>query len=219
VVVPLDAIRAIHNAFRRDMASMDKAADSAAHKSGDLGLVAKRYKFFNEILVWHALGEEKFVFPAMEKVAPLVSQPYERDHRGLDSLYEQLDKAINSKDLIEIARTTAAFRFHLDIHLSKEDTHLYRIYDERVLLPQQAATIGNMAREVPQQRYGEFATWLITFTGFDDREKMIRIWQQNLPTPAFVAISGLIQAASGDDWTKLTQRIPELEASVKSRSR
>jgi Hemerythrin HHE cation binding domain len=219
VVAPLDAIRAIHNAFRRDMAAIDKAADSAAHKSGDLDLVAKRYKFFNEILVWHALGEEKFVFPAMEKVAPLVSQPYERDHRGLDSLYEQLDKAINSKDLIEIARTTAAFRFHLDIHLSKEDTHLYRIYDERVLLPQQAATIGNMAREVPQQRYGEFATWLITFTGFDDREKMTRIWQQNLPTPAFVAISGLIQAASGDDWTKLTQRIPELEASVKSRSR
>jgi hypothetical protein len=217
--VPLDAIRAIHNAFRSDMSGMDKAADSAAHKSGNLDLVLKRYNFFNEVLVWHAVGEEKFVFPAVEKVAPLVSQPYEQDHRGLDSLFERLDKAIKSNDLIEIARTAAAFKFHLDIHLLKEDSHLYRIYNEKIPLPEQGATIGNMAREVPQQRYGEFATWLITFTGLDDRENMTRIWHQNLPPPAFAAISGLIQAASGDDWRKLVERIPELKSPVKPQNR
>jgi iron-sulfur cluster repair protein YtfE (RIC family) len=217
--VPLDAIRAIHNGFRNDMAAMDKAANSAAHKSNNLDLVLKRYNFFNEVLVWHAVGEEKFVFPAMEKVAPLVSQSYEQDHRGLDSLFSRLNKAINSNDLVEIARTTAAFKFHLDIHLYKEDSHLYRIYNERVSLPEQAATIGNMAREVPQQRYGEFVTWLMTFTDFDDREKMTRIWQQAMPAPAFAAIAGLIQAAIGDDWVKLTQRVPELKSPVKSESR
>jgi iron-sulfur cluster repair protein YtfE (RIC family) len=217
--VPLDAIRAIHNAFRYDMTAMDEAADSAAHNSGNLGLVLKRYDFFNEVLVWHAVGEEKFVFPAMEKIAPLVSPPYEQDHRGLDSLFSRLSKAIDSKDLIEIARATAAFKFHLDIHLLKEDSHLYRIYNENVPLPEQAATIGNMAREVPQQRYGEFVTWLITFTGLDDRENMTRIWLQAMPPPAFAAIAGLIQAVAGDDWVKLTQRIPELKSTVKSQSR
>jgi iron-sulfur cluster repair protein YtfE (RIC family) len=217
--VPLDAIRAIHNGFRNDMAAMDKAANSAAHNRGNLDLVLKRYNFFNEVLVWHAVGEEKFVFPAMEKVVPLVSQPYEQDHRGLDSLFERLDKAINSNDLIEIARTTAAFKFHLDIHLYKEDSHLYRIYSEKVPLPEQAATIGNMAHEVPQQRYGEFATWLMTFTGFDDREKMTRIWQQAMPAPAFAAIASVIRAAVGDDWAKLTERVPELKSSVKSQGK
>jgi len=217
--VPLDAIRAIHNGFRNDMAAMDKAANSAAHKSGNLDLVLKRYNLFNEVLVWHAVGEEKFVFPAVEKVALLVSQPYERDHRGLDSLFERLDKAISSNDLIEVARTTAAFKFHLDIHLAKEDAHLYRIFDEKVPLPEQGATIGNMAREVPQQRYGEFVTWLMTFTNLNDRENMTRIWQQMLPAPAFAGMGGLIKAAVGDDWAKLTERVPELKSAAKSDSR
>jgi iron-sulfur cluster repair protein YtfE (RIC family) len=219
MAVPLDAIRAIHNAFRKDMASMDKVADSAAHNSGNLDTVLKRYKFFNEALVWHAVGEEKFVFPAMKNIAPLISNPYEQDHRGLDSLSEQLDKTIESGDLIEVARTTAALRFHLDIHLLKEDTHLYRIYNERVSLPEQGTTIGNMAREVPQERYGEFATWLITFTGLDDREKMIRIWLQAMPPPAFATIAGSIRAASGDDWVKLTERLPELKSAAKSQNK
>lgn len=216
--VPLDAIRAIHNAFRNDMAEVDKTASAAAHGRGDSALVLKRYKFFNEGLVWHAAAEEKFVFRAMGKVAPLVSQPYEQDHRGLDSLYERLGAAIDSNDLIETARTTAAFKFHLDIHLFKEDSHLYRILSEKIPLPEQAAIIGNMAHEVPQQRYGEFATWLITFTGFEDRENMTRIWLQFLPSPAFAAIAGLIRTASGSDWVKLTERVPELKLAVKSQS-
>jgi iron-sulfur cluster repair protein YtfE (RIC family) len=216
--VPLDAIRAIHNAFRNDIAAIDKAANSAAHQSGNLDLVLKRYNLFNDVLVWHALGEEKFVFPAMEKVAPLVSQPYEQDHRGLDSLFARLTKAIDANDLIEIARTTAAFKFHLDIHLLKEDSHLYRIFNERISLPEQGTIAGNMAREAPQERYGEFVTWLMTFTGFDDRENMTQIWQQSLPAPAFAAIAGLIQATIGDDWAKLTQHIPELKSLVKSKA-
>jgi hemerythrin-like domain-containing protein len=217
--VPLDAIRAIHNGFRNDMAAMDEAANSAARGSGNLDPVLKRYNLFNEVLVWHAVGEEKFVFPAMEKVVPMVSQPYEQDHRGLDSLSERLDKAINSNDLVEVARTTAAFKFHLDIHLLKEDSHLYRIYNERVSLSDQGATIGNMAREVPQQRYGAFVTWLMTFTGLDDRENMTRIWQQAMPAPAFGAIARLIRAASGDGWEKLTERIPELKPLAKSQAK
>jgi hypothetical protein len=76
-----------------------------------------------------------------------------------------------------------------------------------------------MAREVPQQRYGEFVTWLMTFTGFDDRENMTRIWQQAMPPPAFAATAGLIRAASGDDWAKLTERIPELKSLAKSQAK
>ncbi|GAH09691.1 unnamed protein product, partial [marine sediment metagenome] len=118
MAVPLDAIRVIHNAFRKDMAAMDEAANTAAHGNGDLDLLLKRYIFFNEVLVWHAIGEEESVFPALEKVAPLVVEPYERDHRGLDSLFDRLNKAVVSDDSIEIARATAVFKFHLGIHLN-----------------------------------------------------------------------------------------------------
>ncbi|MBU2607992.1 MAG: hemerythrin domain-containing protein [Chloroflexi bacterium] len=211
MAVPLDAIRAIHNAFRKDMTAIDEAAHIAARGRGSLDLVLKRYTFFNEILVWHAIGEEESVFPALENVAPLVAEAYERDHRGLDSLFESLNKAVNASDTLAIARATAAFDFHLGIHLNKEEAHLYRIFNERVSLPDQGAIVGEMAQKIPQERFPEVVAWLFPLIGTDDRENMTRIWQQALPEPAFSRVTKLIQAAIGNDWAELTPRLPELK--------
>ncbi len=211
MTVPLDAIRAIHNAFRKDMTVIDTAAHIAARGRGSLDLVVKRYTFFNEVLVWHASGEEDSVFPALENVAPLVAEAYERDHRGLDLLFESLNKAVNASDTLAIARATAAFDFHLGIHLNKEDAHLYRIFNERVSMPNQGAIVGKMSQRIPQERFPEVVAWLYPLIGPDDREDMTRIWQQALPEPAFASVTKLIQAAIGNDWTELTRRIPELK--------
>lgn len=211
MTVPLDAIRAIHNAFRKDMTAIDTAAHIAARGRGSLDLVVKRYTFFNEVLAWHASGEEDSVFPALENVAPLVAEAYERDHRGLDSLFESLNKAVNASDTLAIARATAAFDFHLSIHLNKEDAHLYRIFNERVSMPNQGAIVGKMSQRIPQERFPEVVAWLYPLIGPDDRENMTRIWQQALPEPAFASVTKLIQAAIGNDWTELTRRIPELK--------
>ena len=107
MAVPLDSIRAFHNAFRKDMTAIDAAAHDAARGNGNLDMVLKRYIFFNDILMWHASGEEEFVFTAMEKVAPLVAEAYERDHRGLDVLYDSLHRAVNVSDVLAIARATS----------------------------------------------------------------------------------------------------------------
>jgi hemerythrin-like domain-containing protein len=211
MAVPLDAIRAIHNAFRKDMTAIDAAAHSAARGHGSLDLVLKRYTFFNEVLVWHASGEEESVFPAVEKVAPLVAEAYERDHRGLDSLYESLKKAVNASDTLAVARATAAFDFHLGIHLNKEDAHLYRIFNERVSLPNQGAIVAKMAQKVPQERLPELVAWQYPLIGPDDRENMVRIMQQVLPEAAFARVTKLIHAAIGNDWAELTRRVPELK--------
>jgi len=211
MAVPLDAIRAFHNAFRKDMAAMDASADEAARRRGGSGLVSQRYFFFNEILVWHAGGEEDFVFPALESVAPLVAEAYERDHRGLDAAFESLHKAVAESDPLETARATAAFNFHLRIHLDKEDAHLYRIFNERVSLPNQGGIIGKLAQKIPPERFPEVVGWLYPLMGHDDRENMTRIWRQALPAPAFAGALKLIQASIGNDWPELIRRIPELE--------
>ena len=213
MTVPLDAIRGFHNAFRKDMAAMDASAYEAARgRAGlGLGLVLDRYFLFNEVLVWHANGEEEFVFPALESVAPLMSEAYERDHRGLDSLFESLHEAVTKSDPLASARATAAFNFHLGIHLNKEEAHLYRIFNERVSLPNQGAIMGKMAQKVPQKRFPEVVGWLYPLIGHNDRENMTRIWRQALPDPAFAGALKLIQAAIGNDWGELTRRIPELK--------
>ena len=211
MAVPLDAIRAFHNGFRKDMAAMDATADSAARGLGKLDLVLRRYAFFNEMLAWHASGEEEYVFPALESVAPLVAEAYERDHRGLDSLSESLTKSVIASDTVAIVRATAAFDFHLRMHLNKEEAHLYRIFNEKIPLPNQGAIIGRIANKIPQSRHPEVVAWLYPLIGPNDRENMTRIWQQVLPKPEFAATTKVIQAAIGNDWLELASRIPELK--------
>jgi hypothetical protein len=208
---PLDAIKAIHNAFRRDIEGIDTAAlDSARGKPG-LAPVVERFRFLNEILVWHANGEELAIFPALEVVVPSVAEAYERDHRYLDAAYDALNVAVSDKDPLATARATAAFKFHLDIHLAKEDAHLYRLFRDRVPAPDQVKALGTMSSTVPQDRFPDVIAWIFPLIGDDDRENMTRIWQMVMPPETFVGIKHLIQQAIGSDWDELTQRIPTLK--------
>jgi hypothetical protein len=112
---------------------------------------------------------------------------------------------------LAVARTTAAFNFHLDIHLEKEEAHLYRIFNERISAPEQGAIIGKMAQKIPNDRFAEFVGWLFPLLGADDRENMARIMRQALPPPVFAGATRLIRAAIGTDWEDLVRRIPELK--------
>jgi hemerythrin-like domain-containing protein len=207
---PIDAIRAIHNAFRNDLKHIDAAALDSARGKEDLAATIERFRFFNEVLVWHAHGEELAIFPMVENVAPLVAEAYEKDHRGLDSAFNTLSKSYSERDLLQTARATAAFRFHLNIHLYKEDTHLYRIFKEQVSLPEQGKAIGIMSSTVPKERFPELVAWMFPLMGHDDRENMTRIWQMVMPAPAFAGVKELIKKAIGSDWAELTRRIPTL---------
>jgi hypothetical protein len=207
---PLDAIKAIHNAFRRDMERIDAAAlDSARGKPG-LKPVVERFRFFNEVLVWHAHGEELAIFPAIESVAPLVAEAYERDHRGLDVAFDTLSAAVSVNDALETARATAAFKFHLDIHLLKEDDLLYPLMKRRVPVSDQGKAVGIMSSTVPRDRFPEVVRWMFPLMDHNDRENMTRIWQMVMPGPAFNSVKQLIQESIGNDWIELTRRIPEL---------
>ncbi len=211
MAVPLDAIRAIHNGFRKDLAQMDAAAHAAARGQGSVDLVLKRYSLFNEILAWHAEGEEEFVFTALEKVAPLVAEAYQRDHRGLDFLSDQLAKAAESKDTLTILHATTAFNYFSTFHLDKEEAHLYRIFNERIPIPEQGGITGRMSQKIPPPRFPEVVRWLFPLIGTDDRENMVRIFKQVLPQPVFDVAIRVVHEAIGDEWAALSSRIPELK--------
>ena len=209
---PIDAVLAFHNAFRQDMAGIDAAALAAARGVPGLSATVERFRFFNEILVWHAHGEELAIFPAVDEVAPLVAEAYEKDHRGLDAAFDALNDAVAAGDALQTARASAAFKFHLDIHLFKEDTHLYRIFAERVPAPDQGKAVGIMAAQIPPELQPGFITWMYPLLGDDDRENMTRIQQMVLPPAAFAGVKQLIQGSIGDGWAELTRRMPELSA-------
>jgi hypothetical protein len=209
---PIDAVVAIHNAFRADMTNIDAAALAAARGDADAEATVERFRFFNEVLVWHAHGEELAVFSAVEGVAPSVVEAYEMDHRGLDAAFDRLGDAVAARDTLETARATAAFKFHLDVHLAKEDTHLYRIVRERIPVPDQATAVGIMAGQVPADRNPDLIAWMFPLLGDDDRENMTRVWQMVMPPEVFAGAIGLVHRAIGDDFEELHRRIPELAA-------
>ena len=209
---PIDAVVAIHNAFRRDMAIIDSAALDSARGRPGLAATVERFRFFNEVLEWHAHGEELAMFPALEAVAPSVAEAYQRDHRALDAAFDALNKAVSVRDPLETARATKAFKYFLDVHLDKEDGHLYRIIKERVPVPDQGQAVGVMAGEVPQDRFPELVAWMYPLLGDDDRENMTRIWQMVMPADAFAGAVQLVHQAIGDDYAELHRRIPDLAA-------
>jgi hypothetical protein len=207
---PFDAVLAIHNAFRADMAIIDAAALESARGKPGLEPKLERFRFFNEILVWHAHGEELAVFPAVEAVAPSVAEAYERDHRGLEAANAALETAVAAHDALETARATAAFKFHLDIHLAKEDAHLYRILRERMPEAEQPKVVGLMSSTVPQDRFPQVIAWMFPLMSNDDRENMTRVWQIVMPAPVFEHARQGIQKAIGSDYAELKRQIPTL---------
>jgi len=210
MVDPVDAILAFHHAFRNDITRIDTAALNWAKGKESRANTIGRFRLLNEILVWHAEGEEIAVFPAVENVAPLVAEAYVMDHRGLDSAFDELNKSYSAHDLLGTARATAAFRFHLDMHLNKEDTHLYRIFRQRITLKEQAKAVGVLASRIPHERFSEVVAWLFPLIGHDDRENMVRIYQTMMPAPVFAGVKELIKTTIGNDYAELLRRIPTL---------
>ncbi len=210
MVEPVDGILAAHNAFRHDMERIDAAALAAARGTEGMTATIERFRFLNEVLDWHAKGEEMAIFPAIEKVAPLVAEAYEKDHRGLDVAFAEFSVSFAARDPLRIARATAAARFHLTMHLDKEDAHLYRIFRERIPLSEQGMVMGKMSAHIPQDRFPDVVMWMMPLIGHQDRENITRIWQMVLPAPAFAGVKEIIRTAIGSDWSELTRRIPTL---------
>ncbi|MBO0728763.1 MAG: hemerythrin domain-containing protein [Acidimicrobiaceae bacterium] len=207
---PVDLIMVAHNGLRRDLTDIDAAALRSARKDGETADVLKRLEFFTAMLSWHAQGEDGGIFPALERVAPDVSASYEIDHRGLDLASEGLDRAVDAGDDVGIARATAAFKFHLDMHLHKEEVHLYRLFVDRLTVPEQGEAVGVFTDALPRDRFADFVGWLFPLVELEDRARVVRVWQVAMPPPVFAGTMGLLQRVLGDDYSSLAEIVPEL---------
>ena len=93
---PLDIVRSLHNAFRRDIFQIDDSVFRIARSGGELTGVLERLHVMGEILDYHARGEKEAVFPAVDNVAPLVSKTDIMDHRELDAMVGGLEAIRNT---------------------------------------------------------------------------------------------------------------------------
>ena len=204
---PLAAIEAIHNAFRKHLEEIDQEAYDIAANGGDLDPTIERLRLTSEILKYHAEGEEKFVFPAIDKVAPHVSKTYDLDHRELDTMTETLLKIESARTALDVARETAVLRAHMRIHLGKEDAFLYPLLKESITAEEQGPIVGGMAGGVPPERMPAFIDWFYPIIDTVDKVKMADVWHQLMPPPVFEHLTPLIEKACGSDWAHVKQEI------------
>lgn len=205
--VPLDAIDAIHNAFRRHLQQIDEEAYRVAASGGNLDSTIERLRLTSEILLGHADGEEKFVFPAVDKVAPHLAELFTLDHRELDMMTEGLLKIESARTPLDAARATAVLRNHLRIHLDKEDTYLFPILKAHATPADQASIMVGMAGEVPPERMPAHIDWFFPIVDTIDRVKMADVLKQLMPEADFANLVPLMEKAVGDDWAEVARQI------------
>ena len=165
-----------------------------------------------EILDYHARGEEAAVFPAVDKLTPLVAQAYLLDHRELDTMVSRLETMRKTPDALITARATAVLESHLRIHLDKEDAHLYPILRKRTTESEQTSIVGLMSRKVPPEKFPAMVQWLLPLLDFDDRVVVTAGWMRMMPPQIFANLKPLMKKIMAEDWVAIAQRIPNLES-------
>jgi iron-sulfur cluster repair protein YtfE (RIC family) len=208
---PLDIVLSIHNAFRRDIFQIDDSVVKIARGGGDMTAVLDRLHIMDEVLDYHARGEEAAVFPAVDNLAPLVSKAYLMDHHELDVMVSGLEAMRKTPDPLTTARATAVLRSHLRIHLDKEDTHLYPILRERTTESEQASIVGLMSKKVPPDKFPTLIQWLFPLLGLEDRVMVTKGWMTLMPPQVFAGLKPLIKKVVAENWVELAQRIPQLD--------
>jgi len=207
---PLDIVRSLHNAFRRDIFQIDDSVFKIVRNGGDLTAVLDRLHIMDEILDYHAKGEEAAVFPAVDNLAPLVAKTYIMDHRELDAMVSGLEAMRNAPDPLTMARATAVLASHLRIHLDKEDAYLYPILRERATESEQVSIVGLMSKKVSIDRFPTLVQWLFPLLEFEDQFVVTKGWMTLMPSQVFAGLKPLIEKSVAENWVELTRRIPEL---------
>jgi len=207
---PLDLIYVAHQAFRRDIDQIDRAAVAAARGEHDLDVTIDRFRFFGEMLSWHAEGEDAGIFPVLAPVVPFIVTAYELDHRGLDLAIDGLTAAVDAHDAIEIARSTAALKFHLVMHLYKEDVDLYPVLEQELSPVDRARAVGVFTDALPVDRFGDFVRWLFPLVNTDERVRVVRVWHDAMPSDVFEGSIRMVERTIGDEFTDLVAHMPDL---------
>ncbi len=214
MVPPLDAVTVVHNAFRRDLTEIDQAVYKVARHGGDLSPLIDRLLYFSDILDRHEKGEERAVFPEVDRVAPLLAPLFVDDHREMS---EGLGNVAGAPDELAATRALAILHAHVRIHLANEDTYIYPVLRDRIDLDEQATIVGQLwGRSFPPDEVlPQYMNWLFGLVNQEDQATITTVWKQLMTEKVFGVCTPLIQdAVTTDDWSELTRRVPGLAESI-----
>lgn len=212
MVAPLDVYPVIHNGFRRDLTEIDEAVYKVARHGGDLSPLIDRLYLVSQILDRHAQGEDEYIFPALDRVAPLLAPMFVDDHKEMDIMTDGLGKVVNAPDELAAARASAVLHSHVQIHLAKEEAYVFPVLGQRLDPEEQALIVGQAGSKTPRQLVPQFVNWLFPLVNQQDRVTMTAHWKASMPEEVFLGVRSLIKGTlTSDDWSEVKRRVPGLD--------
>ena len=150
------------------------------------------------MLAWHARARTRGSFPRARPVVPHIVTSYELDHRGLDLAFDGLAAAVADSVILSTSpAATSACKFHLDMHLYKEDVDLYLVFMRELRWgTRKAAAVRVFTDAAPADRFGDLRRWLFPLVDVGDREKVVRVWHSAMPIDMLTGSLRLVNNAS-----------------------
>jgi hemerythrin-like domain-containing protein len=207
---PLVNVQSFHNVFRRGITEIDDLAYAAVASGGPIQPALDRLELYFKVIEIHARGENIWVFPVLEKVAPLVAYGYQADHDEIGELSATAAHWGPGPEPLVVARATAVMKAHMMLHLDKEEAQLYPLLEMHTSRAEQAHMVERIGAETPEELFPDAVAFVFGLADPEDRAVITRGWMEAFGTDGFAYTLPLIQQAVGEDWDDLVKRVPEL---------
>ena len=149
-----------------------------------------------EILDTHAAGEDKFLFPLLEKINNVVFNILSDEHAGLEKVQENLliqltgismKKEVSDREELGtiFVKDLNDFIAHYFIHLQTEELkaipELYKSYGD----PELIQAVGKFASVTPPEATTNFVEFLMPAINFKERITFMKSLQGNVPDSVY----------------------------------
>ena len=176
--------------------------------------------FMDQVLDWHAEGEEEAVFTALEGIAPRLAWTYDRDHRGLDAAFAEFTRphvaARPGADRRGAIRRLRLPPRNTSAPGAGEDAQVSPGASSAALSPEpsRATSSARLSGRVPRDRFPEVVAWLFPLVGARrPRDHGRASTSARSPPRSSPACMGLVRGAiGGDEYAALAAAVPGLPA-------
>lgn len=214
-----DPLGPAHKGIRYAMNSMQFRAGNMNYDDDmDLMMFAHELDLLWRLLHAHGDGEDKFLFPLIEKVDKKIFDELEDEHEAFEPLMKQLEEEIKLIAKMENGtRAEQGHRYTVNynafladyfVHVQNEETMgqvvLSEHYEDKLLME----AVAKFPSVTPPDVTSYFAKYLIPALNFEERVAFIWNIKINAPPAAYklfkdIAINVLPEA----DWVKLKKAI------------
>ena len=169
-----------HHAFRRDLARFSRAlARSSASSTHQLDALRREWQWFRGALHGHHESEDTRMFPFLRAEHPELATIFDRlaaDHRAIDPLLEQGDRAFNDPfDAAAASTIVSSLQRLLDQHLALEEA-------EAIPLLRPAKQFPAPSSDDEAAMYAQGFAWSLYGLAPGVVDEMLKLLPENLTT-------------------------------------